>query len=144
MMSFFSYKMGSQKDIWKGRVFFTVRFIWSVPGRSILHYCCLLYISDKIPYKLRNDLNVYCPKPLESVFTEVLLFNKSIQIIGTIYKHPSINVSSFTSDHFKNMFNAIHHENKSTVLTGDFNIHLLELLLNHNFTPQITLSTRVT
>ena len=28
---------------------------------------CLLYISDKIHYKLRNDLNVYCPKKLESL-----------------------------------------------------------------------------
>ena len=54
------------------------------------------------------------------------------------------------------MLNAIHHENKSTLLTGDFNINLiyynkkrgtynfLELLFNHNFTPQITLPTRVT
>ena len=67
-----------------------------------------------------------------------------------------MNVSTFTNDHLKNMLNAIHHENKSTLLTGDFNVNLinynkkrgtynfLELLFNHNFTPQITLPTRVT
>ena len=116
---------------------------------------CLLYISNKIPYKLQNDLNVYCPKQLESVFIEVLLSNKPSQITGTIYEHPSMNVSTFTNDHLKNMLNAIHHENKSTLLTGDFNVNLisynksgtynfLELLCNHNFTSQITLPTRGT
>ena len=67
-----------------------------------------------------------------------------------------MNVSTFTNDHLKNMLNAIHHEIKSTILTGNFNVNLisynkkrgtynfLELLFNHNFTPQITLPTRVT
>ena len=67
-----------------------------------------------------------------------------------------MNVSTFTNDHLKNMLNAIHQENKSTLLTGDFNVNLinynkkrgtynfLELLFNHNFTPQITVPTRVT
>ena len=48
-----------------------------IPGYNIEHTPteskaggCLLYISDKIPYKLRNDLNVYCPKQLESVFID--------------------------------------------------------------------------
>ena len=36
-----------------------------------------------------------------------------------------MNVSNFIKDHFKNMINAIHHENKSTPLTGDFNINLI-------------------
>ena len=67
-----------------------------------------------------------------------------------------MNVSTFTNDHLENMLNAIHYENKRTLLTGDFNINLtnynkkrdsnnfLELLFNLNFTPQITLPTRVT
>ena len=67
-----------------------------------------------------------------------------------------MNVSTFANDHPKNMLNAIHHENKSTLFTGGFNVNLinynkkrgtynfLELLFNHNFTPQITLPTRVT
>ena len=86
---------------------------------------CLLYISDKIPYKLRNDLNVYCPKQLESVFIELLLSNKPSQIIGTIYKHPLMNVPTFTNDHLKNILNAIHYENKSTLITDDFNVNLI-------------------
>ena len=68
----------------------------------------LLYISNTIIYKLQNDLNVYCPKQLESAFTEVLLSNKPSQKIGTIYKHQSMNVSTFTDNHLKNMLNAIY------------------------------------
>ena len=66
-----------------------------------------------------------------------------------------MNVSTFTNDHLRIILNAIHHENESTLLTGDFNANFinynkkgtynfLELLFNHNFTPQITLPTRVT
>ena len=86
---------------------------------------CLLCISDKKPYKAQNDLNAYRPKQLESVFIEIFLSNKPSQIIGTIYKHPSMNVSTFTNDHLKNMLNAIHHENKSTLLKGNFNVNLI-------------------
>ena len=67
-----------------------------------------------------------------------------------------MNVSTFTNDHLKNILNAIHYENKSTLVTGNFNVNRinyikkrgtynsLELLINHNFTSQITLPTRVT
>ena len=103
-----------------------------IPGYNMKHTPteskaggCLLYISDRIPYKLQNDLNVYCPKQIESVFIELLLSNKPSQIIGTIYKHTSMNVSTFTNDHLKNKLNAIHYENKSTLLTGDFNVSLI-------------------
>ena len=117
---------------------------------------CLLYSSDKIHYELQNDPNVYCSKQLESVFIEVLLSNKPSQIIGTSYKHPSTNASTFTNNHLKNMLNTIHYENKSTQLTGDFNVNLINynkkwgtynfvgLIFDHNFTPQITLLNRVT
>ena len=36
-----------------------------------------------------------------------------------------MNVSTFTNDHLKNMLNAIHHEIKSTLLTGNFNVNLI-------------------
>ena len=53
---------------------------------------------------------MYFPKQLESVFNELLLSNKPSQIIGTVYKHPSMNVSTFTKNHLENMLNAIHYE----------------------------------
>ena len=54
-----------------------------------------MYILDKISYKLRNDLNIYCSKQLESVLIEVLIPNKQNHLIGTVYKHPSMNISKF-------------------------------------------------
>ena len=36
-----------------------------------------------------------------------------------------MNVSTFIKDHLKNMLNAIHYENKSPLLTGDFNLNLI-------------------
>ena len=36
-----------------------------------------------------------------------------------------MNVSTFSNNHLKNMLNAIHYENKSTLLTGDFNENLI-------------------
>ena len=38
-----------------------------------------------------------------------------------------MNVYTFTNDHLKKMLNAIHHENKGTLLTGDFNVNLLRV-----------------
>ena len=108
----------------------TLKTSIDIPGYNIEHNPteskaggCLLYISDKIPHKLRNDLNVYCPKQLESVFIELLFSNKPSEIIDTIHKHPSVNVFIFTNDHLKSMLNATHYENKTTLLTGDFNVN---------------------
>ena len=121
-----------------------------IPGYNIEHIPTeskvggyLLYISDKVPYKLRNDLNVYCPKQLESVFTEVLLCNEPSQIIGTICKHPPMNVSTFTNDHLKKKrlmqsIMKIKVPYSQVILTYLINYN------NHNFTPQITLPTKVT
>ena len=95
-----------------------------------------MYISDKILYKLRNDLNIYCSKQLESVFIEILIPNKQNQLIGTVYKPPSMNVSKFNREYLTDILTKIKNENK--------NIIFLELLFYHNFTPQIKLPTRIT
>ena len=116
----------------------------------------LMYILDKISYKLRNDLNIYCSKQLESVFIEVLIPNKQNQLIGTVYKHPSMNVSKFNHEYLTDILTKIKNENKNIILMGDFNVNLvnyyknrgtfgfLEQLFNYNFTPQITFPTRIT
>ena len=103
-----------------------------IPGYNIEHTPteskaggCLLYISNKVSYKLRSDLNIYCPKQLESVFIEVLLPNQKNHIIGVIYKHPSMNVSKFTNEYFNDLLNRIRFENKNALLAGDFNVNLI-------------------
>ena len=100
-LSFFKCKFNiisiSQSRITKSN---TLTTNIDIPGYNIEHTptesktgsCC---ISNKIPYNLRNGLNVYCPKQLESVFIELLFSNKPSQIIDTIYKHPSIKVPTY-------------------------------------------------
>ena len=36
-----------------------------------------------------------------------------------------MNVSIFTNDYLKNILDAIHYENKITLLTSDFNVNLI-------------------
>ena len=62
----------------------------------------------------------------------------------------------FNNDFLQNLLNKIQTEKKFSVLAGDFNLNLikysqttgisqfLEIILSHNFMPQITLPTRVT
>ena len=78
----------------------------NIPGYNFQHTpteskagASLMYISDKISYKMRNDLNIYCSKLLASVFIEVLIPNKQNQLIGTVYKHPSMNVLKFNHEY---------------------------------------------
>ena len=44
----------------------------------------LLYLSTDINYKCRNDLNIYKPKELESVFVETLFSDSDNFIIGCV------------------------------------------------------------
>ena len=95
----------------------------------------LMYISEKIGYKIRSDLNIYNPKQLESIFIEILRPDLPGGIVGTTYKHPSTSVSTFNAEFFAPLLKNLNKENKELILTGDFNVNLLnfarkEVLIN--------------
>ena len=112
-----------------------------------------IYISQNLLYKRRIDLQICCPKELESVFIEVMVPNKQSYILGTIYRHLSMNHVKFDNKYMEELLRVITHENKNCILTGDFNLNLLkhvkspgvskflENLLSNNFMSQITLPT---
>ena len=116
----------------------------------------LLYISDDITYKCRNDLNklLYSPGELESTFIEIMNTKKKI-IVGCIYRHPKMPIPYFNNCFLSPMLEKIGNENKEVMLLGDFNIDLLkvnqeksndnflDILGSHMFLPQIILPTRV-
>ena len=116
----------------------------------------LMYISEKNSYKIRNDLNIYNPEQLESILIEILRPDLPGDIIGTMYKHPSMNVSTFKEEFLAPLFKNLNKENKEVILAEDFNVNLLnfgkkrgthqfsEELFHNNYTPQITLPTRIT
>ena len=94
-----------------------------------------MYISEKISYKICNDPNIYNPKQLESVFIEILRPDLPGGIVGKIYKHPSMNVSTFNAEFFAALLKNLNKENKEVILTGDINVNLLkfgkkEVLIN--------------
>ena len=57
----------------------------------------LLYIKQRINYKLGKDLQIYKSKELESTFGEVLEpgMPRNNRIIVCIYRHPSMELSEF-------------------------------------------------
>ena len=92
---------------------------------------------------------------MESTFIEILLPDKSSFIIGTVYKHPPMKPYSFNTS-FSQLLQKIKIKNKKAVITGDFNLSLLnyaknigtfeflESVFSNNSTPQINLPTRIT
>ena len=58
----------------------------------------LIYISQNLSYKLRKDLQIYCPKELESTFIELLISNLQSHLIGVVYKHPSMKHYKFNNN----------------------------------------------
>ena len=115
-----------------------------------------LSYTYKISYKIRSGLNIYKPKQLELIFIEILRPDLPGGTVGTIYKHPSMSVPTFNVEIFAPLLKNLNKENKEVILTGDFNVNLLnfgkkrgthqflEELFHNNYTPQITLPTRIT
>ena len=58
----------------------------------------LIYISQSLSYKPRKDFQIYCPKELESTIIELLIPNRQSQLIGVVYKHPSMKHYKFNND----------------------------------------------
>ena len=116
----------------------------------------LIYISQSLLYKPRKDLQIYCPKELESTFIELLIPNRQSHLIGVVYKHPSMKHDKFNNNFMNVLLEKLTPENKPSIITDDFNLNLikymqntgvnqfLENILSNNFIPQITLPTRIT
>ena len=67
------------------------------------------------------------PGKLESIFIEIVCPKSSNIIVGSIYKHPSLQVNNFTDDIILSLLGKLNKENsKKNFLLGDFNINLLQ------------------
>jgi len=117
----------------------------------------LLYVNKRHQnFKPRNDLNVYAPKKLESAFIEIINNKTKNDIIGVIYRHPSMELDTFNEEHLRPFMQKISLEkNKNTCIAGDFNVNLLnvssheqssefiDILTSEYFSPTITLPTKL-
>ena len=116
----------------------------------------LLYITNHLSYKCRNDLNIYKKNELESTFIEIVNPKKSNIIVGVIYRHPSMDLADFNSNYLNKLLENISKEQKSIFLLGDFNVNLLnynehnqtnqflDSLASNSFIPLILQPTRIT
>ena len=62
---------------------------------------------------------------LESTFTKIMNPKKSNIIVGTIYKHTSVDLTDFNSNYLNSLLEKVSNEQKSVFLLGDFNVNLL-------------------
>ena len=57
----------------------------------------LLYISNNLSYKPKNDLCIYKSTKLESTFIEILNPKKTNVIVGCIYRHPHMDLNNLVT-----------------------------------------------
>ena len=83
----------------------------------------LLYIANCL-YKTRSDLINYKKLELESTFVETINPKKSSIFVGTICRHPKIDMTEFNSI-LNNLLKKINQEKKTVFLLGNFNVDLM-------------------
>ena len=93
---------------------------------------------------------------MESTFIEIMNPKKSNIIVGTMHKHPSLDLTDFNSNYLNNLLEKVSKEQKSIFLLDDFNINLLnynvhnptngflDSLSSNSFLPYILQPTRIT
>ena len=115
-------------------------------------------MRDNIEHKRRFDLEakMYEAGKLEGVFLEILNGKKKNEIVGCIYRHPTMEIKPFNENYFEDFITKITNEKKICYLAGDFNINLLQsetdsnikdffdILTSNLFVPHITFPSRIT
>ena len=72
----------------------------------------LLYITNKLSYKLTQHLCIYKSSELESTFVEMINKKKSNIIVGCTYRHPTINLNEFNNNYLNIILQKISKEKK--------------------------------
>ena len=62
---------------------------------------------------------------MESAFIEIVNPKTSKNFVGTIYKHPSMDLTDFNCNYLNNLLEKVSKGQKSVFLLGNFSINLL-------------------
>ena len=87
-----------------------------------------LFINSKFTYVKRDDLSVFIPHVIESVFFEMQINERKTIIVGVVYRpntQPRADIDIFMQKIIE-IQSIIKEENKISYLMGDFNIDLLK------------------
>ena len=97
---------------------------------------------------------MYKKNELESTFIEIMNPKNSNIIVGTICKHPSMDLTDLNSNYLNNLLEKVSKEQKSVFLLRDFNLlnynvhsptnEFLDSLASNSFLPYILQPTRIT
>ena len=106
----------------------------------------------------RDDLSVFIPHVIESVFFEIQINERKTIIVGVVYRpntQPRADIDIFMQKIIE-IQSIIKEENKISYLMGDFNIDLLKVnihaktnefvndVISQGFLPKMTRPTRIT
>ena len=107
---------------------------------------------------MRDDISVFIPHVMESIFIELKTGSNETVVIGVIYRPntpPRADIDIFNK-HLSDIMDQVTNENKKIILAGDFNIDLLKYdshnktndfvddIFAHGMLPLITKPTRIT
>ena len=84
-----------------------------------------IYISNRLRYMQRNDLNIFKEGQFESCFVEIQNQKKNI-VIGSVYRVPGTNEKDFVTD-YEEIINKISAENKEIIIGTDQNLDYLKI-----------------
>ena len=116
-----------------------------------------LFVKENILCKDRDDLTVFIPHVIETIFIEIEVTNSKNIIVGIIYRpntYPKADINIFMET-ILNLIEVMNHENKTILLMGDFNIDLLNFeshpqtnffidnMISLGLIPLITKPTRI-
>ena len=117
-----------------------------------------IYINENMSFLKRDDLTIFIPHVIESLFVEVKINSKKWIKVGVIYRpntQPHADMDLF-ADTLSEITSKISNENKKSYIMGAFNIDLLkfqthgktndfiESTISKGYLPLITKPTRVT
>lgn len=116
-----------------------------------------LFIKDNINFIIREDISVFIPHVIETIFIEIINESKKNVLVGVIYRpntEPRADLDIYSSNLY-DIMDSVNQENKHCVIMGDMNIDLLKFELHaktndyldgifeHGFLPVISKPTRM-
>ena len=128
------------------------------PSLDDAHGGVALFINENLNYIKRDDLSIFIPHEMETIFVEIQYKRSKPIIVGVIYRPntlPRADLDMFISNLLE-IQSKISNENKTSYLMGDYNINLLNFgthtktnefiddVISQGFLPYILKPTRVT
>ena len=127
------------------------------PSSDDTHGGVGLFINENLNYIKRDDLSIFIPHVMETMFVEIQYKHSKPIIVGVIYRPnnlPRADLDLFISNLLE-IQSKISNENKTSYLMGDYNINLLNFgthtktnefiddVISQGFLPYILKPTRV-